>query len=74
MTKLTETQSLILNAGAKRPGNIALPLPKGLAGAAAKMVAIKMIERGWLQEVDADHAMTIRSGGRRAMGAARRWC
>jgi len=29
MTKLTETQSLILSAGAKRPGNIALPLPKG---------------------------------------------
>ena len=54
MTNLTETQSLILNAGAKRPGNIALPLPKGLAGAAAKMVVTKMIERGWLQEVDAD--------------------
>jgi hypothetical protein len=34
-------------------GNIALPLPKGLAGAAAKMAVGKMIERGWLQEVDA---------------------
>ncbi len=54
MTKLTETQSLILSAGAKRPGNIALPLPKGLAGAAAKMAVTKMIERGLLQEVDAD--------------------
>ena len=54
MTKLTETQTLILTAGAQRPENIALPLPKGLAGAAAKMSVTKMIERGWLQEVDAN--------------------
>ena len=54
MTKLTETQTIILNAGAQRPDNIAMPLPKGLAGAAAKMVVTKMIERGWLQEVDAN--------------------
>jgi hypothetical protein len=54
MTKLTETQTIILSAGAERPENIALPLPKGLAGAAAKMAVTKMIERGWLQEVDAN--------------------
>ena len=54
MTKLSETQSLILTAGAQRPDNIALPLPKGLAGAAAKMSVTKMIEHGWLQEVDAN--------------------
>ena len=54
MTKLTETQSIILSAGAQRPENIALPLPKGLAGAAAKMAVSKMIEHGWLQEVDAN--------------------
>ncbi|MDO8986040.1 hypothetical protein [Cypionkella sp.] len=30
MTKLTETQTIILTAGAQRPDNIALPLPKGL--------------------------------------------
>ena len=53
MTKLTETQTLVLSAGAQRPENIALPLPKGLAGAAAKMAVTKMIEHGWLQEVDA---------------------
>ena len=53
MTKLTETQTNILTAGAKRPDNIAMPLPKGLAGAAAKMSVTKMIEHGWLQEVDA---------------------
>jgi hypothetical protein len=54
MTKLTETQTIILTAGAQRPDNIALPLPKGLAGAAAKMAITKMIDRGWLQEVDAN--------------------
>jgi Protein of unknown function (DUF3489) len=54
MTKFTETQTIILTEGAKRPDNIALPLPKGLAGAAAKMAITKMIERGWLQEVDAN--------------------
>ena len=32
MTKLTETQTIILSAGAQRPDNIALPLPKGLGG------------------------------------------
>ncbi len=53
-TKLTETQDLILSAAAQRRDNIALPLPKGLVGAAAKMTVTKMIERGWLQEVDAD--------------------
>ena len=54
MTKLSETQSLILSAGAQRPDNLALPLPKGLAGAAAKMAVGKMIDRGWLQEVEAN--------------------
>ena len=54
MTKLTETQTIILSAGAQRPDNLALPLPKGLAGAAAKMAVTKLIEHGWLQEVDAN--------------------
>jgi hypothetical protein len=54
MIKLTDTQTIILSAGAQRPDNIALPLPKGLAGAAAKMAVTKMIEHGWLQEVDAN--------------------
>ena len=54
MTKLTETQTIILTAGAQRPENIVLPLPKGLAGAGAKMAITKMIERGSLQEVDAN--------------------
>lgn len=54
MTKLSETQTAVLTAGAQRPGSIALPLPIGLAGAAAKMAVTRMIARGWLQEVDAN--------------------
>ena len=54
MTKLTETQTIILSAGAQRADNIALPLPKGLAGAAAKMAVNRMMALGWLQEVDAN--------------------
>jgi hypothetical protein len=54
MTKLTETQTNILSAGAQRTDYIALPLPKGLAGAAAKMAVNRMIALAWLREVDAN--------------------
>jgi len=54
MTKLTETQTIILSAAAQRASNLAMPLPKGLHGAAAKKVISMMIGRGWLEEVDAD--------------------
>ena len=54
MPKLTDTQSLILSAASQRADNLAMPLPKGLHGAAAKKVVTMMIERGWLEEVDAN--------------------
>jgi hypothetical protein len=54
MPKLTDTQTIVLSAAAQRTDHIALPLPKGLHGAAAKMAVTKMIARGWLQEVDAN--------------------
>ena len=54
MTDLTDTQTIVLSAAAQRTDHIALPLPKGLHGAAAKMAVTKMIEHGWLQEVDAN--------------------
>lgn len=54
MPKFTDTQSIILSRAATRPGNLAMPLPEGLHGAAAKKVVSMMIERGWLEEVDAD--------------------
>ncbi len=53
MTTPSDTQSLILSRAATRPGNLAMPLPEGLVGAAAKMVVGKMIARGWLEEVEA---------------------
>jgi len=54
MPKLTDTQSIIISRASTRPDNLALPLPEGLAGAAAKMAVAKMIERGWLEEVEAN--------------------
>lgn len=54
MSKLTDTQSLILSRAATRPGNLAMPLPEGLHGAAAQKAVTAMIKRGWLEEVDAD--------------------
>ena len=53
MTTPSDTQSRILSRAATRPGNLALPLPEGLVGAAAKMVVGKMIARGWLEEAEA---------------------
>lgn len=54
MTQLTETQIRIITAASSRPGNLAMPLPKGLHGAAAKKSVSLMIERGLIEEVDAD--------------------
>ena len=54
MPNLTKTQNLILTTGAQRADNVAMPLPEGLHGAAAKKVVTMMIDRGWLEEVDAD--------------------
>ena len=54
MPKLSDTQSIILSRASTRPDNLAMPLPEGLAGAAAKMAVAKMIERGWLEEVEAN--------------------
>ena len=54
MTTPSDTQSLILSRAATRPGTLALPLPVGLVGAAAKMVVGKMIACGWLEEVEAN--------------------
>lgn len=54
MTRLTGTQTLILTSAASRPGNLAMPLPKGLHGAAAKKVVTLMTERGLIEEVEAD--------------------
>ena len=54
MTKLTDTQTLILTRASARPGNLALPLPEGLHGAAAKMAIGRMIKLGFIEEVEAN--------------------
>ena len=54
MTKLSDTQALILSAAAQRPEHIALPLPESLRGGAAAKVVGAMLAKNFLQEVDAD--------------------
>lgn len=54
MTKLTETQALILTRAAQQANRIALPLPDRLRGGAANKVMVPLIQKGFLDEVDAD--------------------
>ncbi|WCR09711.1 DUF3489 domain-containing protein [Paracoccus stylophorae] len=54
MTKLSDTQALILSAAAQRAEHIALPLPESLRGGAVAKVVGAMLAKGFLQEVDAD--------------------
>ncbi|WP_343081529.1 DUF3489 domain-containing protein [Ostreiculturibacter nitratireducens] len=54
MTKLSDTQAIILSAAAQRPEHIALPLPESLRGGAAAKVVGAMLAKGFLEEVDAD--------------------
>ena len=54
MPKLTDTQTIVLSRAATRPGNLAMPLPDGLHGAAATKAVAAMISRGWLEEVEAN--------------------
>jgi len=54
MPKLTDTQTIILSRAATRPDNLAMPLPKGVHGAAAQKAVTAMITRGWLEEVEAN--------------------
>ena len=50
----TETHRRILETASRRTGLLALPLPEGLHGAAARMVVGKLIELDWLEEVSAN--------------------
>jgi len=54
MTKLSDTQAIILGAAAQREDRIALPLPDSLRGGAATKVVGAMLSKGFLEEVDAD--------------------
>lgn len=54
MTKLSDTQAVILSAAAQRDGHNALPLPPNLRGGAAAKVVETMIAKGLIEEVDAN--------------------
>jgi len=58
MSKLTETQTLILSRASQQADHIALPLPDRLRGGAANKVIVPLIQKGYLDEVEAD----IRNG------------
>ncbi|MTH94779.1 DUF3489 domain-containing protein [Roseibium sp. RKSG952] len=53
MTKLTDTQAIILSAASQRDGHIAMPLPDSLRGGAASKVVGALLAKGLLEEVDA---------------------
>ena len=57
MTKLTDTQRIILSAASQRTDRLALPLPKSLKGGAVIKVIGPLIERGLLEEVDANRKL-----------------
>lgn len=57
MTKLTDTQQVILSAASQRTDRLALPLPKGLKGGAAHKVVNALFEKGLLREVRANRKL-----------------
>ena len=57
MTKLTDTQSVILSAASQRTDRLALPLPKGLKGGAAHKVVNALVDKGLLKEVKANRKL-----------------
>jgi hypothetical protein len=57
MTKLTDTQRIILSAASQRTDCLALPLPKSLKGGAAHKVVNALVEKGLLKEVKANRKL-----------------
>ena len=54
MTKLSDTQTIILSRAAQNEDRIALPLPDSLRGGAASKVVSALLAKGFLEEVEAD--------------------
>jgi hypothetical protein len=52
--KLTDNQLIVLNKAAQRSTMLALPLPSNLKGGAAHKVVKPLIEKGLLEEIDAN--------------------
>ena len=57
MTKLSDTQSIILSAASQRTDRFALPLPKSLKGGAAHKVITALVAKGLLKEVKANRTL-----------------
>ena len=53
MTKLSDTQAIILSAASQRAGAFALPLPESLKGGAAQKVVGAMLAKGLIEEIEA---------------------
>ena len=54
MTKLTDTQLVILSAACAREDRLVLPLPRSLRGGAAMKVIGSLIARGLIEEMEAN--------------------
>jgi hypothetical protein len=57
MTKLSDTQSVILSAASQRTDRLALPLPRSLKGGAAHKVVNALIDKGLLKEVKSNRKL-----------------
>ena len=57
MTKLTDTQRVILSAASQRTDRLALPLPRSLKGGAAHKVVNALVDKGLLKEVKANRKL-----------------
>jgi hypothetical protein len=57
VTKLSDTQRVILSAASQRTDRLALPLPKSLKGGAAHKVVNALVEKGFLKEVKANRKL-----------------
>ncbi len=53
MTKLSDTQLVILSAASQRPDRLVLPLPDRLKGGAAQKVTASLVAKGLIEEADA---------------------
>lgn len=54
MTKLTDTQLVVLSAASQRENRLVLPLPKTLRGGAAQRSIESLLAKGLVEEVDAN--------------------
>jgi hypothetical protein len=57
MTKLTDTQRVILSTASQRTDRLALPLPRSIKGGAALKVINPLIQRGLIEEVAANRKL-----------------